>query len=175
MNAKLAKEERRNLRKAMGETATDALERARSEVLQLRMEHAAIAKELADCKVQAEAFATLMRSENLSLNGRIDGTAAWCQQNEEVVKHLEGLHTHHCRVEFESLRRWRVCLEGTSVWHRLLWVLRGYVYGYDDLCCEMCGGRQFNGRQCVACVASGRVRPPSPYGAEVAPSQVVIE
>lgn len=86
MNAKLAKAERRNLRKEMGETATDALERARAEVLQLRMEHAAIAKTLADFRrEQAVAVARV--------NLRVDGASTWCEQNEaRIIDAVKMIH-----------------------------------------------------------------------------------
>lgn len=99
MNAKLAKEERRNLVKQMGETATDAFERvlkeldeARSAHRSLLHQHAAIAKEVAE-----------LRKETTT---RIDAVAQWCEHNEKslaTTADAARLYTDALRVDVDAL------------------------------------------------------------------------
>lgn len=116
MNEQLSKEERRNLRKAMSATATDAMERARTEVFQLRMEHAALAKTL--------------QEEIVRLERRIDGASTWCDQNESklkrVMRETEDFGTALARVGYDRWAQIGPLLHG-NIWVRLKWALFGIV------------------------------------------------
>lgn len=124
MNGKLAKEERRNLVKAMGETATDALERARAEVLQLRMEHAAIAKTLAE-------FKSLTVQETKTLHQRIDGASAWCEKNETLGRNTRLMVEVHITQATTFRERMDTIVHG-GFFTRLRWVVFGILPPVPD-------------------------------------------
>lgn len=162
MNEKLAKEERRNLVKAMGETATDALERARAEVFQLRMEHTAIAKTVADLQATIKQVGIGLEHQDAKFTRRIDGASAWCERNENARKlDVQAVDDNfrHTEAMFNILIPRHEGFRRAGFLARLRWLLFGTATDpYEQRCCEMCGGREFDGYQCLACVASGKVR-----------------
>lgn len=121
MNEQLAKEARRNLRKEMGATATDAMERARHEVLRLQTQHAVIAREFADYKRNAETAHEYFRAAIVRLDARIDGTGAWCEQNERLLDAWREMSTHFAE-------RMNSVIHG-GFWTRVRWMLVGTVPG----------------------------------------------
>lgn len=194
MNAKLAKEERANLKRAMGETATLAFEGCQKEVADLHQahrsllhQHAAIAKELAELKAGVTSHAATLVNESRRLSGRIDGVASWCEQNEALAKgvdiavsalipllQIDGAFWGVASVREDCHRLTMALLETTSqaaerfnsVIHGSLWVrLMWALFGTVPYCVER--DRRFASVDGQATQAQGN--------SSVAPSQAVIE
>lgn len=81
MSESLAKEQRRHLRKELGELAAAAVEDCRRQVAALDLQHRAVAREVIGLRQVQEL-------EGPRLQTRIDGLGAWCQKNEQQASGL---------------------------------------------------------------------------------------
>lgn len=146
MAGELSREQRRNLAKAIGTTAVDAMDQARQLAYQTKLRTDQVANEVySQGKTLAEATARL--------DGRADGLRLWCDKNEgrteEVwleVGSLKGrLDATDVQVRIlQSQRRLdvrehgRLCDEFTNLRHaslleRLWWLLTGRLPAVPEL------------------------------------------
>lgn len=117
MSEQLAREQRRHLKRAIGETATAAMGETRQLVAQVSLAQQALAREL-------QAVEAKFPDDVAKLHQRIDGVAAWCEQTEGAVQRL-----HDRLTELSDVV---VCLDlaadvqaALSRWQRLQWLWTG--------------------------------------------------
>lgn len=114
MSGSSAKEQRRNLRKEIGETAAAAVDRVEQLGRMLETQHRALALELAELKRAVPAG-------QKAIEARIDALGAWCQQLEE--RQQDQLRALLTLVQLEAGAR--LTFETMSLWRRLRWIATG--------------------------------------------------
>lgn len=126
MSESVSREQRRNLRKAIGETATAAMEETRQLAYHVNVAQQALAKEL----LQLQGT---WPGELKKLHARVDGTSQWCQQNEELIKRRDRQHqdlvdlVRQLQEEVRHLRRRLFVMQTLTFVERVKWALFGIV------------------------------------------------
>lgn len=124
MNGSLSKEQRRNLIKAMGPVAVDAIdgcreiaEQARGAVVTVHTQQQVLARTVQELQGETQSAAK-------KLHERVDGVGAWCQDNED--KAAANLRANHACAEAIVQTGKRACaFESMPFLHRLRWLLFG--------------------------------------------------
>jgi chromosome segregation ATPase len=134
MSASSAKEQRRNLTKAIGETAAAAVAEARGLVHTLQLQHQTLARQMLafETMVAGVREARAADRERIAmLEGEIRELAAEKATLNLRVVDLEAALTRRGGT-FDLLLAARVQhLEGMGVWRRLAWFLRGKTLADD--------------------------------------------
>lgn len=84
MSESSQREERRNLKKVLGETAAQAVEACRADVSKLSMQMSVVAKVMAELEERDKARAAVVAAYKT----RLDGQGQWCGRNENATREL---------------------------------------------------------------------------------------
>lgn len=129
MSGSLSKEQRRNVRKALGDTAVDAVEEARKDAATLALQHRVLAKEHL-------TLSNTLKEATERLDGRLNTVVAWCDKNEQRIAAHEARTAYEQQVylqvveniirELRDHREAREQFEALGFWRRLRWLFRGF-------------------------------------------------
>lgn len=160
MSGSFSKEQRRNLVKAVGSTAFDAMDQARQLAFLTETRAAAMAKEFLSFEKTTRETVDRQDAQLQHLEKRCNGLGEWCQTNEtqgdQVLRELGTLKGRLDATEAEvrilqSQRRLDVHEHGilcdefynlrhASFWQRLRWLLTGRLPALPEFVASVDGG-----------------------------------
>jgi hypothetical protein len=122
MNGTMAKEQRRNLAKALGETAADAVDRSFKAVEALNAQHQLLAHAIKGQQAELDRLKADTGLATKALERRADGLAKWGQDNETKIVGLANVLDQQDRRFTDAIMAVRRDLREaqTPRWRRVL-------------------------------------------------------